>query len=111
MAIKQDVNAPLIVTVGIVSGLLLLVIVFGLQAWFVREETAEIQEKWERANYTQLIDLRNEQRAKIGRDGVDEQTKARTISIDKAKQVVIQTGGKLPATQPAPAAGQPQPKK
>jgi hypothetical protein len=101
MTIKQDVNAPLIVTIGIVSGLLLLVVVFGLQAWFVREETAEITEKWNKATYTQLDDLRSEQRAKIQRDGVDEQTKARTISIDKAMQVIAQTGGKLPSTRPA----------
>src|SRR5687767_14665800 len=107
MAIKQDVNAPLIVTVGIVSGILLLVIVFGLQAWFVREETAEITEKWNNARYTQLEDLRSEQRARIVREGVDDQTKARTISIQKAMQVIAQTGGKLPSTQP----GQQQPKK
>ena len=108
MAIKQDVNAPLIVTIGIVSGILLLVVVFGLQAWFVSEENAEIQGKWDAAKYTQLIDLRAEQEAKIKRDGVDEKTKGRTISIDKAMQVIAQTGGKLPSTQPA---GQPpQPK-
>jgi hypothetical protein len=101
MSIKQDVNAPLIVTIGIVSGLLLLVIVFGLQAWFVREETAEINGKWDAAKYTQLIDLRAEQQAKIHRDGADDKTKARTISIDKAMQVIAQTGGKLPSTRPA----------
>ena len=110
MAIKQDVNAPLIVTVGIVSAVLLLVIVFGLQAWFVAEETAEIQDKWDRANYTQLIELRTEQQAKIQRDGTDEQTKARTISIDKAMQVIAQTGGKLPSTRPASGGGAQPPK-
>jgi hypothetical protein len=38
MAIKQEVNAPLIVTVGIISTLLLIVIIIGLQAWFTFEE-------------------------------------------------------------------------
>jgi hypothetical protein len=101
MAIKQDVNAPLIVTIGVVSGLLLLVVVFGLQAWFVREERAEIAEKWGLAGNSPYVDLRAEQRAKIEKDGVDEQTKARTISITKAMQVIAQTGGKLPSTRPA----------
>ena len=101
MAIKQDVNAPLILTVGIVSGLLLLVVVFGLQAWFVREETAEITEKWNNARYTQLEDLGSEQLANIERDGIDEKTRERRIAIAKAKQVIAQTGGKLPSTQPA----------
>ena len=116
MAIKQDVNAPLIVTVGVVSGLLLLVTVFGLQAWFVNEENAEIAQKWEVSKYTELLDLRAEQRAKIERSGVDEQTKARTIPIATAMQVIAQTGGKLPATLPGqqptpPQQPQPQPKK
>ena len=53
-AIKQDVNAPLILTIGVVSGLLLLVIVFGLEAWFVREETTEIDGKWKRSKCSGL---------------------------------------------------------
>jgi hypothetical protein len=101
MAIKQDVNAPLIVTTGIISGILLLVIVFGLQAWFVREERAEIAEKWQETGHSQYVDLKAEQRAKIEKGGVDEQTKARTIPIEQAMQVIVQTGGKLPSTQPA----------
>jgi hypothetical protein len=106
MAIKQDVNAPLIVTIGIISGLLLLVIVFGLQAWFVREEQAEIAGKWAEAGKSPYVDLRAAQRATIEKGGVDEQTKARTIPIEQAMQVIIQTGGKLPSTQPA-GGGQP----
>ena len=105
MAIKQDVNAPLIVTIGIVSGLLLLVIVFGLQAWFVREEQSEITEKGGESGASQYVEMRAQQRAKIEHEGVDEQTKARTISIEKAMQVIAQTGGKLPTTHPT--AGQP----
>jgi hypothetical protein len=107
MAIKQDVNAPLIVTIGAVSGLLLLVVVFGLQAWFVREERAEIAEKWEFATNPHLQDLRTAQRARIERSGeVDENgTKSRTVPIETAMQVVIQRNGMLPSTQPS------QPKK
>lgn len=101
MAIKQDVNAPLIVTIGIVSGLLLLVIVFGLQAWFVREEHAEIVEKWDAAGRSPYVELRAEQRAMIEKDGIDEKTKQRKLSIAQAMQVIAQTGGKLPSTRPA----------
>ena len=109
MAIKQDVNAPLIVTIGVVSGLLLLVIVFGLQAWFVHEEQSEIAEKWEATGKSQYVELRAAQRDKIEHEGVDPQTKARTISIEKAMQVIAQTGGKLPSTHPS--GGQPSPQK
>jgi hypothetical protein len=111
MAIKQDVNAPLIVTTGVVSGLLLLVIVFGLQAWFVREEQSEIAEKWGESGTSKYVEMKAEQRTKIEKAGVDEQTKARTIPIEQAMQVVIQTGGKLPSTQPASGGGQPSQQK
>lgn len=95
MAIKQEVNTPLLLTVGVVSALLLLVIVFGTQAWFVREERDEIAAKWEVSKNVQLEELRTTQRANIQRTGPT------TIPIDKAIQVLEQTGGKMPATQPA----------
>jgi len=103
MSIKQDVNAPLIVTTGVVSGLLLLVVVFGLQAWFVREERAEIEDKWNMAANTQLIDLRSSQRDRIQRDGPQKEGDATVtmMPIDKAMQIIIQRNGTLPSTQPA----------
>src|SRR6266550_1920930 len=98
MAIKQDVNAPLIVTIGVVSGILLLVIMFGTQAWFVREERDEIAQKWEAAPNTQLEELRKAQRARIETKGTVEGR--HTIPIQDAMKDVISSGGKLPATQP-----------
>ena len=95
MAIKQEVNAPLIVTIGVVSGFLLLVVVFGVQAWFVREERDEIADKWREAKNVQLDDLRSAQRAKIESSG------GTMIPIEKAMQEIVKSGGKLPATQPA----------
>jgi len=95
VAIKQEVNAPLIVTIGVVSGFLLLVVVFGVQAWFVREERDEIADKWREAKNVQLDDLRSAQRAKIESSG------GTMIPIEKAMQEIIRSGGKLPATQPA----------
>lgn len=101
-AIKQDVNAPLIVTTGIVSGLLLLVIVFGLEAWFVWEERTWTENKWRDFQNTDLIDLRNAQEAKIVQAGfADPEKKRPTIALRDARQLIIQNGGKLPATQPS----------
>jgi hypothetical protein len=42
MAFKQEVNVSLLLTIGIVSGILLLVIVIGTQAWYQSEEMQEI---------------------------------------------------------------------
>jgi hypothetical protein len=87
-AMKQEVNAPLILTTGIVSALLLLAIVFGLEAWFVREENAEIAEKWDQSKNEWLDEIRSGQRAKIQ-------------NIEAAQKLIIDSKGKLPATQPA----------
>lgn len=45
MAMRQDVNYPLIITVGLVSTILLFVVVIGLQAWFYYEQELEHQRK------------------------------------------------------------------
>jgi len=102
MAIKQDVNAPLIVTIGTVSAVLLLVAVFGVQAWFFREEQVELDKKWEKAPNVQLIDMRADQHKQIelaGKNRMDD--KVSTIPIDVAMQKIVDLGGKLPSTQPA----------
>ena len=99
-AIKQDVNAPLILTIGVVSGLLLLVIVFGLEAWFVWEEQTETERKWLGHTEKRLIDLRESQRARITTPGTQPTTQP-TISLQDAKQLIIQNGGRLPSTRPA----------
>lgn len=88
-AMRQEVNAPLIVTVGVLSTLLLIVVMFGTEAWFVKEERDEIAEKWEVSKNEQLATLLSEQRAKIN-------------GIDGAIKKIVASGGKLPATQPAP---------
>jgi hypothetical protein len=101
-AIKQEVNTPLILTVGVVSALLLLVITFGLEAWFVREENAEIEAKWKAAPNQWLDTLRADQQARITSTGwVDDKKSAWRIPIDEAQKAIIKSNGKLPSTQPA----------
>ena len=45
MAFKQEVNVPLIFTIGVVSGIVLLVTVIGTQAWYQSEEITEVADK------------------------------------------------------------------
>jgi hypothetical protein len=45
MAMRQDVNYQLIITVGLVSTILLFVVVVGLQAWFYYEQELEHERK------------------------------------------------------------------
>lgn len=50
MAFKQEVNVPLIFTIGVVSGVVLLVIVIGVQAWYQSEEINEVAVKAQEAH-------------------------------------------------------------
>jgi hypothetical protein len=101
MAIKQDVNAPLIVTIGVISGMLLLVAVFGVQAWFFHEEDTTLRQKWDAAPNVQYNTMRDDQRHQIETAGVSRgKEKFRTIPIEVAMQKIVDTGGKLPTTQP-----------
>ena len=101
MAFKQGENAPLIITIGAVSGFLLLVIVIGLQAWFMSEEQDEMDRKYAGAVNFQLADLRAEQQTKLNTyRWVDRDKQVVAIPIDDAMKLLMQTNGKLPATQP-----------
>jgi len=106
MSIRQEVNAPVIWTVGIVSGLLLLVVVVGMQAWFYAAERDEIPRKWERARNPWLDNLRREQTRNLTtRRWVDVEKQIVTMPIDRAAAYVAAHGGRLPeSTPPDPAA-------
>jgi hypothetical protein len=51
MAIKQEANVPLLLTIGAVSGFLLLVLVIGIQSWFLREVQNEVTAKWQQTPF------------------------------------------------------------
>jgi mono/diheme cytochrome c family protein len=106
MSIRREVNAPLIWTVGIVSALLLLVVIFGMQAWFYAAERDEIARKWEQAGNPWLDNLRREQTRNLTtRRWVDVEKQIVTMPIDRAAAYVAAHGGRLPAsTSPDPAA-------
>ena len=82
MAIKQEANVPLIVTVGAVSGILLVVITFGVEAWFLYEENNEIAAKWDQNPNVRLKELREEQTAKI--------TTSAQMPIDQAMKSIVE---------------------
>ena len=101
MAYKEDVNSPLIFTIGAVSALLAIVVVVGLQSWFMYEEQAEKDQNYAGAVNHQLVDLRKEQQSNItGYRWIDRDKKVAAVPIDEAMKLLIQNKGKLPSTQP-----------
>jgi hypothetical protein len=106
MAFKQEVNVPLILTIGIVSGIMLLVIVIGTEAWFQSEEQAEFASKAVEFPHQGLLDLQSGQRANINSyHWVDKKNNVVAIPIGRAMEVMMETNGNLPTTAPSGGAG------
>jgi hypothetical protein len=104
VATRQDVNAPLLITIGAISAILVLVIVIGVTAWFMDEKDQEIATKYENAPNVWLSNLRLEQQTKLnGERWIDRDKKIIQIPIDRAMELIVQNGGKMPSTQPAGA--------
>jgi hypothetical protein len=102
MAFKEDTDAPLIITIGAVSGFLTIVVVIGLQAWYVSEEQRELDRKTATVVHQPLEDLRAAQTTNINSyRWADSGKQTVAMPIDKAMTLLIQNNGKLPATQPA----------
>jgi mono/diheme cytochrome c family protein len=97
MTTRQEVNAPLICTVGVVSGLFLLVAIFGVQGWFYSAEREEIARKMETSGNPWLEGLRREQTRNLTTGKwIDVEKQIVTIPIDRAKAYVVAHDGRLP---------------
>jgi spermidine synthase len=108
MAYKQEVNVPLVMTIGIVSGILLLVTVIGTQAWYQSEEQDEVMlkagEAFERAPTLGLpnptfAELKDTQTGALAAKPhwVDAKKKDRVaVPIGDAMEYLENHGGKLP---------------
>jgi hypothetical protein len=94
MAMRQEVNAPLILTVGAVGGVLTVVLMVGVHAWFLNEEGKEVAKKERMGEPLSLVHLRDQQEAKL---------KTAPVPIDAAMHRIAQNHGLLPADIARPA--------
>lgn len=106
MAIEQQPNTPLLITIGAVSGFLLVVLVIGVQAWFLREVQRETHIKYEDAPAQPFTDLKLGQLTTINQYRWVDQAKGRVaIPIAEAEKMIIANHGRLPSTQPVQPKG------
>lgn len=99
MGNRSEVHASQIITVGAVGGVLLFVIVIGVQAWFMNQEQREAAQYQDRPVMA-VENLRLEQEMKInGYRWVDREKQIVAIPIDEAIKVVAANNGKAPTTQ------------
>jgi hypothetical protein len=107
VAFKQEVNVPLVVTIGIISGILILVSVIGTQAWYQSEEENQIaivsheaDERPAPENWLKGI----QEKGKAAIDGqphwVDQKNGVVAIPVSEAMDYLSKNGGTLPATRP-----------
>jgi len=108
MAFKQEVNVPLVFTIGVVSGIMLLVIVIGTQAWYQSEEINEVAIKAQEAQGRSLdpasptktfAELKQDQQTALAAKAhwTDTTKKARAaVPIDDAIAYLTDHDGKLP---------------
>jgi hypothetical protein len=98
---KQEVNIPLALTIGLISGIMLLVMTFGMQAWYENAEQAIIAEKLVDAPKSDFVQLKDDQADSIRHYGWADASHSRVrIPIAKAMELMVKYDGKLPATQP-----------
>ena len=106
MAFKQEINVPLVFTIGVVSGFLLITIVIGVQAWYLSEEESEINAKADSSPVQVLVDGK-ELKRHLEEDGphwADKSRKTLHIPLGQAMDLLVENHGKLPATQPTASA-------
>lgn len=103
MALRDDINIPILSVTGVISVLLLAVILIAVQGLFQFEMQREVASKYDAATVESLAALRSQARANLtGYRLVDAERKIVAIPIDEAMKQLVAAGGKLPELPPAP---------
>jgi hypothetical protein len=95
MAMKNEVNLSLLVTVGVVSALLLVVSAIAVDGWYKSVEAAVVTTKWDESPNTWLINLRTQQRANLNDGHRIGRSRHYRLSIDDAMKVMADHNGKI----------------
>lgn len=101
MAQREQANVPLLLTIGIISGLLIIVLGIGLEAWYLSEVQAAVQAKWDGVKTEPVADRRAAQWKNITTfHWVDKEKKVAAIPIEDAMKIVAADKGHIPSTNP-----------
>ncbi|MFN4243259.1 MAG: hypothetical protein ACK4PI_08480 [Tepidisphaerales bacterium] len=95
--LKDDINVPLLLTIGAVSSILLLVLLIGVQAWFLWEYHYYSDAKWQGITNREVYELKKRQAESlnvIARADADKGTYR--IPIEQAMRVIAENGGRKP---------------
>ena len=93
-AMKNDVNGPLMLTIGAISALLLVVATVAVDGWYKSVEAEVVADKWQETPNTWLKNIRDPEIANINDEHRINQAHYR-LSIDDAMKVVVERKGKI----------------
>ena len=109
MSLRDDINVPVVVVLGLVTGLIVAVAIVGTQAGYNYVRAAELERNFDDAEKSGTLSLGKQvwapQQAAL--DSTDlkwanvEKTSVH-VSIDKAKQMFIDAKGVMPKEQTPP---------
>src|SRR5829696_5868809 len=104
MAQREQANVPLLLTIGAVSGFLVIVLAMGIQAWFLREVQREVAQKWDNTPLQPITDIKRQQETNISTyRWVDKDKKRVAIPIDDAIRQIAQQNQQNASPAPASA--------
>jgi hypothetical protein len=104
---KIDVDVPKLVTIGVVSVLILVIVFTGTHAYYLKFDYEQFTSKY----YEPTSPLVDEVKAKAGEQlhtfkWKDQKTNTAQVPIDQAIKIMAQSKGRPPTTQPlGPSAG------
>jgi hypothetical protein len=97
-AFKSEIDVPLIVTVGVISFILVVVLIVGTEAWYDSEAQAEFNFEADAYPNTELLSLKAGQLANINSyRWVDQKKGIVAIPIEDAIKIMVQSGGHPPS--------------
>jgi hypothetical protein len=93
-AMKNDINGPLLLTIGAISAILIIVATIAVDGWYKSVEADVIEQKYAESPNQWLDTLRQQQRDNLTDEHQINRNHYR-LSIDDAMKVVAQRQGKI----------------
>jgi hypothetical protein len=98
---RLDVNVPKLLTIGVVSTLLLVVVLLGAHGYFLKAQRQEFAAKWHDAPNPTLLELEKRAGEQLHTfRWIDQKTGTVQLPIDHAIRIMAATKGAPPTTQP-----------
>lgn len=93
-AMKNDINGPLLLTIGAISAILLVVATVAVDGWYKSVEAETIEQKYAESPNLWLEKLREDQKGNLADEHQINRSHYR-LSIDDAMKIVAQRQGKI----------------